>query len=295
MVKSRGHRKRQPWDHSGGRWRVLVSRIESLIPLQPIGSVKSILLSIDTLSVWINRMSFTDWCKLFTDADVCRLINTSLISIHKTWNEVVHFGRWTQNRDPKLNRCGGCANNKPTFLQNPQVLKTLETLCPSISDSPSIHTNTDFSLSLPVLVWYYQGIWWGPDLLAAERHENPQKTRSRRKSNHWLQHRKGNIIITVVKKKKGSANAHYSGKLCFFMCVGIDCVCACRLIVLWLYIYILPPWGEFINVIIILTSKRTSCVIGCALQFWESPSLQSFSNDFSISKCVCSKTHIVFY
>ncbi|XP_035522893.1 calpain-5-like [Morone saxatilis] len=67
-------------------------------------------------------MSFTDWCKLFTDADVCRLINTSLISIHKTWNEVVHFGSWTKNADPFLNRCGGCANHKQTFLQNPQYL-----------------------------------------------------------------------------------------------------------------------------------------------------------------------------
>ncbi|XP_015244084.1 PREDICTED: calpain-5-like [Cyprinodon variegatus] len=67
-------------------------------------------------------MSFVDWCKFFTDADVCRLINTSVISIHKTWNEVVHFGSWTQNRDPMLNRCGGCANNRQTFLQNPQYL-----------------------------------------------------------------------------------------------------------------------------------------------------------------------------
>uniref|UniRef100_A0A3B4U5B1 Calpain 6 n=1 Tax=Seriola dumerili TaxID=41447 RepID=A0A3B4U5B1_SERDU len=66
-------------------------------------------------------MSFTDWCKCFTDADICRLINTSLISIHKTWNEVVHFGSWTKNAEPLLNRCGGCANHKQTFLQNPQV------------------------------------------------------------------------------------------------------------------------------------------------------------------------------
>uniref|UniRef100_A0A665U1Y7 Calpain 6 n=1 Tax=Echeneis naucrates TaxID=173247 RepID=A0A665U1Y7_ECHNA len=66
-------------------------------------------------------MIFTDWCKFFTDADVCRLINTSVISIHKTWNEVVHFGSWTKNAEPLLNRCGGCANHKPTFLQNPQV------------------------------------------------------------------------------------------------------------------------------------------------------------------------------
>ncbi|KAM4546359.1 calpain-5-like [Fundulus diaphanus] len=67
-------------------------------------------------------MSFTDWCKFFTDADICRLMNTSLISINKTWNEVVHFGSWTKHEDPLLNRCGGCANHKQTFLQNPQYL-----------------------------------------------------------------------------------------------------------------------------------------------------------------------------
>ncbi|XP_062262442.1 calpain-5-like [Platichthys flesus] len=67
-------------------------------------------------------MSFADWCKYFTDADICRIINTSLISIDKTWNEAVHFGSWTKNSDPLLNRCGGCANHKQTFLQNPQYL-----------------------------------------------------------------------------------------------------------------------------------------------------------------------------
>lgn len=67
-------------------------------------------------------MSFSDWCRHFTDTDVCRIINTSVISVHKTWHEVVHFGSWTKNADPLLNRCGGCANHKPTFLQNPQYL-----------------------------------------------------------------------------------------------------------------------------------------------------------------------------
>uniref|UniRef100_A0A3P9J8B2 Calpain 6 n=1 Tax=Oryzias latipes TaxID=8090 RepID=A0A3P9J8B2_ORYLA len=66
-------------------------------------------------------MSFEDWCKKFTDADVCSIINTSLISIHKTWSEVLHFGSWTKHGDPLLNRCGGCGNN-PTFLQNPQYM-----------------------------------------------------------------------------------------------------------------------------------------------------------------------------
>lgn len=68
------------------------------------------------------RMSFEDWCKNFTDADVGRLINTSVLSIHKTWDEVVHFGTWSKHSDPLQNRCGGCMNHKQTFLQNPQVL-----------------------------------------------------------------------------------------------------------------------------------------------------------------------------
>ncbi|KAM8835619.1 calpain-5-like isoform 1-T2 [Synchiropus picturatus] len=67
-------------------------------------------------------MSFADWCKHFTDADVCRLINTSVISVHKTWHEVVHFGSWTKQSEPLLNRCGGCTNHKQTFLQNPQYV-----------------------------------------------------------------------------------------------------------------------------------------------------------------------------
>ncbi|KAM6907588.1 calpain-5-like [Xenentodon cancila] len=67
-------------------------------------------------------MSFTDWCRFFTDADVCRIINTSLISTQKTWVEFVHFGSWTQSPEPLLNRCGGCVNHKQTFLQNPQFL-----------------------------------------------------------------------------------------------------------------------------------------------------------------------------
>ncbi|XP_051512776.1 calpain-5-like [Myxocyprinus asiaticus] len=67
-------------------------------------------------------MSFQDWCKNFTDADVCRLINTSVLSVHKTWNEVVYFGNWSKHAEPLRNRCGGCMNHRQTFLQNPQYL-----------------------------------------------------------------------------------------------------------------------------------------------------------------------------
>ncbi|XP_040439706.1 calpain-5 [Falco naumanni] len=67
-------------------------------------------------------MTFEDFCKYFTDIIKCRLINTSYLSIHKTWEEAVLHGAWTRNSDPLKNRCGGCINHKDTFLQNPQYM-----------------------------------------------------------------------------------------------------------------------------------------------------------------------------
>ncbi|KAL4659687.1 calpain-5-like [Arapaima gigas] len=65
-------------------------------------------------------MTFDDWCKYFTDADVCHVINTSAGTVGKTWYKGVHFGSWTKHAVPILNRCGGSMNNRETFLQNPQ-------------------------------------------------------------------------------------------------------------------------------------------------------------------------------
>ncbi|CAI5773513.1 calpaincalpain-5 [Podarcis lilfordi] len=67
-------------------------------------------------------MTFEDFCRYFTDIIKCRLINTSYLSIHKTWEEVVLRGAWTKHEDPLKNRCGGCVNNRDTFLQNPQYV-----------------------------------------------------------------------------------------------------------------------------------------------------------------------------
>ncbi|XP_061090904.1 calpain-5-like [Conger conger] len=67
-------------------------------------------------------MAVEDWCKIFTDVDVCRLINTSLLSIQKTWHEAVFFSSWTKHAEPRHNRSGGCVNNRDTFLQNPQFV-----------------------------------------------------------------------------------------------------------------------------------------------------------------------------
>lgn len=67
------------------------------------------------------RMTFDDFCQYFTDLILCRLINTSYLSIHKTWEEEVMRGSWIHRQDPLRNRSGGCINHKATFLQNPQV------------------------------------------------------------------------------------------------------------------------------------------------------------------------------
>ncbi|KAM8975311.1 calpain-5 [Pelodytes ibericus] len=67
-------------------------------------------------------MTFEDFCKYYTDIIMCRLINTSYLSIHKTWEEVALQGAWIKHDDALQNRCGGCVNNKSTYLQNPQFV-----------------------------------------------------------------------------------------------------------------------------------------------------------------------------
>lgn len=74
------------------------------------------------------RMNFEDFIKHFTDLILCRLINTSYLSIHKTWEEDVMCGSWSHHDDPLKNRSGGCINHKATFLQNPQVCQALRSV-----------------------------------------------------------------------------------------------------------------------------------------------------------------------
>ncbi|KAG8144385.1 hypothetical protein E2320_012905, partial [Naja naja] len=52
-------------------------------------------------------MTFEDWCKNFTDVDICRIVNTSFFSIHKTWEKKMMRGQWTKNPNATLNRSGG--------------------------------------------------------------------------------------------------------------------------------------------------------------------------------------------
>uniref|UniRef100_A0A8C2X4X3 Calpain 5 n=1 Tax=Cyclopterus lumpus TaxID=8103 RepID=A0A8C2X4X3_CYCLU len=67
-------------------------------------------------------MTFDDFIANFTDIILCRLINTSYLSFHKTWAEAVMLGSWQRHDNPLLNRAGGCTNQKDSFLQNPQYV-----------------------------------------------------------------------------------------------------------------------------------------------------------------------------
>ncbi|XP_034024396.1 calpain-5-like [Thalassophryne amazonica] len=98
-----------PWSDSSDEWNK-VSKSER----EKIGVTVQ-----DDGEFWMN---FDDFIANFTDLILCRLINTSYLSLHKTWEESVMLGSWHRHDDPLLNRTGGCTNNKHSFLQNPQYV-----------------------------------------------------------------------------------------------------------------------------------------------------------------------------
>ncbi|XP_058877015.1 calpain-5-like isoform X2 [Acipenser ruthenus] len=71
-------------------------------------------------------MDFEDFCRYFTDMVVCRRINTTLLSFHKSWLEAKLLGEWRRGETELSNRSGGCINNRASFLQNPQFMFDVE-------------------------------------------------------------------------------------------------------------------------------------------------------------------------
>eukprot|EP00062_Callorhinchus_milii_P001198 gi/632936241/ref/XP_007893117.1/ PREDICTED: calpain-6 [Callorhinchus milii] len=71
-------------------------------------------------------MTFDDWCKYFTKVIICFLVNTSRLSLRKTWEQAMFGGAWTRHTNPLLHRAGGCTNHIETFLHNPQCLQQKE-------------------------------------------------------------------------------------------------------------------------------------------------------------------------
>ena len=66
-------------------------------------------------------MEFCDFLKYFDEISICRTINTSVLSMRKTWSEGLCFAHWT-NPD----RAGGCINNRDSFCLNPQFRFEIE-------------------------------------------------------------------------------------------------------------------------------------------------------------------------
>ncbi|XP_059155329.1 calpain-5-like isoform X2 [Physella acuta] len=62
-------------------------------------------------------MTFEDYCKYFVQTCICRVVNTSMFSLAKTWHEGLAHGAW---KIPE--RAGGCPNNADSFLKNPQFM-----------------------------------------------------------------------------------------------------------------------------------------------------------------------------
>ena len=67
-----------------------------------------------------HRMSFEDFCRYFSKATMCHLMNTSIFSLSKRWHIFKHKNEWKPGSS-----AGGCVTNQATFFKNPQVLKII--------------------------------------------------------------------------------------------------------------------------------------------------------------------------
>ena len=102
------------------------------------------------------RMSFDDYCQNFVHTAVCRVVNTSIFTINKTWHEGSSHGAWK-----KPDRAGGCANNRDTFLQNPQVTNFSSDMIFFCFKTEFCYFNYDFTMVFLILPWcflFYHGV-----------------------------------------------------------------------------------------------------------------------------------------
>ncbi|XP_066578750.1 calpain-5 [Amia ocellicauda] len=71
-------------------------------------------------------MEFDDFCRFFTDVVVCRRMGRALLCPRPSWREARSYGEWAEESQggggDQGGRCGGCINNRDTFLNNPQFM-----------------------------------------------------------------------------------------------------------------------------------------------------------------------------
>ncbi|ESP04935.1 hypothetical protein LOTGIDRAFT_205978 [Lottia gigantea] len=106
-------RLRNPWGQ--GEWKGAFSDgSEEWNKISKSDREKVGLVNEDDGEFW---MTMEDFCANFHNVAICRVVNTSYLSLNKTWVEGLHHGAWK-----KPNRAGGCANNRDSFLNNPMYI-----------------------------------------------------------------------------------------------------------------------------------------------------------------------------
>ena len=124
-----------------------------------------------------------------TDLILCRLINTSYLSIHKTWEEEVMRGSWVHRQDPLPQPVRGLHQSEGHLPAEPsgRLWCWCERVCVT-----ERHVICDFPLFLfAVCVWCEEGGGWGVDLLTAKRKESNAQRGERGEPRHRLRYSPG--------------------------------------------------------------------------------------------------------
>lgn len=110
-------RLRNPWGHKewNGSWSDGSAEWKSLDDSQ---REKLGIKAEDDGEFW---MAFEDFCRYFTKATMCHVMNTSWFSLSKRWHLFKHSNEWKSGLS-----AGGCVINQDTFTQNPQYAFTVK-------------------------------------------------------------------------------------------------------------------------------------------------------------------------
>jgi hypothetical protein len=76
------------------------------------------------LGICCLRMPLEDFVSNFNELIICRLFNTNIFTISRTWCEMVIRGNWSVGaKGTSQDRSGGGPTFTDTYLRNPQVYK----------------------------------------------------------------------------------------------------------------------------------------------------------------------------